>query len=102
MQTNRPNTVFMGSPDFAVPTLKALVEAGYPVSAVVTQPDKPKGRSQTLTPPPVKVAAEELNIEGADLSDARWYVIDDRRLLSWSPEVKKIENGSEEDSFFII
>ena len=38
--------------------------------------------------------AQELNVEGADLSDARWYVIDDRRLLSWSPELKKIENGT--------
>ena len=41
--------VFMGTPDFAVPPLKALVEAGYDVAAVVTQPDKPKGRGEILT-----------------------------------------------------
>ena len=42
--------VFMGTPDFAVPSLHALTEAGYAVAAVVTQPDKPKGRGKTLLP----------------------------------------------------
>ena len=50
-------TVFMGTPDFAVPPLRALVEAGYEVAAVVTQPDKPKGRGKTLLPTPVKEEA---------------------------------------------
>ena len=50
-------TVYMGTPDFAVPPLKALVEAGYEVAAVVTQPDKPKGRGKTLMPTPVKEEA---------------------------------------------
>ncbi|MGN8752907.1 methionyl-tRNA formyltransferase [Blautia sp. HCP3S3_C4] len=49
--------VFMGTPDFAVPSLKALVEAGYDVAAVVTQPDKPKGRGKSLLPTPVKEEA---------------------------------------------
>ena len=40
--------VFMGTPDFAVPSLHALTEAGYAVAAVVTQPDKPKGRGKTF------------------------------------------------------
>ena len=40
--------VFMGTPDFAVPSLHALTEAGYAVAAVVTQPDKPKGRGKTI------------------------------------------------------
>ena len=48
------NIVFMGTPDFAVPTLKAIVDAKHTVSAVFTQPDKPKGRGMKLTPPPVK------------------------------------------------
>jgi hypothetical protein len=52
------------------------------------------GKKNALMISNISGAAEELNIEGADLSDARWYVIDDRRLLSWSPEVKKIENGT--------
>lgn len=47
----------MGTPDFAVPPLKALVEAGHEVVAVVTQPDKPKGRGKTLLPTPVKEEA---------------------------------------------
>lgn len=55
--------VFMGTPDFAVPCLSALISAGHEVSLAVTQPDKPKGRSQTLTPPPVKEFALEHNIE---------------------------------------
>ncbi|MBO5682611.1 MAG: methionyl-tRNA formyltransferase [Clostridia bacterium] len=50
--------LFMGTPDFAVFSLKALVEAGEEVIGVITQPDKPKGRGYTMTPPPVKVYAE--------------------------------------------
>ena len=56
------NIVFMGTPDFAVPCLKALVESGENVSAVFTQPDKPKGRGYKLTPPPVKEYAVSQNI----------------------------------------
>ena len=44
--------VFMGTPDFAVGALDSLVAAGHEVAAVITQPDKPKGRKKTLTPPP--------------------------------------------------
>ena len=51
--------LFMGTPDFALFSLRALVEAGEEIVGVVTQPDKPKGRGYTLTPPPVKVYAEE-------------------------------------------
>lgn len=49
----------MGTPDFAKVCLSAVCDAGYDVVGVVTQPDKPKGRSYKLTPPPVKVYAEE-------------------------------------------
>lgn len=55
--------VFMGTPDFAVPCLERLVSDGHDVAAVFTQPDKPKGRGYTLTPPPVKVCAMEHGIE---------------------------------------
>ena len=51
--------LFMGTPDFALFTLKALVEAGENIVGVVTQPDKPKGRGYELCPPPVKVYALE-------------------------------------------
>lgn len=56
------NIVFMGTPEFAVPCLKALVESGENVSAVFSQPDKPKGRGYKLTPPPVKEYALSQNI----------------------------------------
>lgn len=49
--------VFMGTPDFAVPPLRAIHDSGHRVVAVVTQPDRPRGRGRKLTPPPVKKAA---------------------------------------------
>lgn len=56
------NIVYMGTPDFAVPPLRAMAEAGYQVTAVVTQPDKPKGRGKTLMPTPVKEEAQKHGI----------------------------------------
>lgn len=50
--------VFMGTPDYAVKTLEELIGAGHTVAAVFAQPDKPVGRKQILTPPPVKVCAQ--------------------------------------------
>ncbi len=55
--------LYMGTPDFAVEPLKALVNNGYEVCGVVTQPDKPVGRKAILTPPPVKVEAENFGIK---------------------------------------
>ncbi|BBH19646.1 methionyl-tRNA formyltransferase [Paenibacillus baekrokdamisoli] len=49
--------IFMGTPAFAVASLEALLKAGHEIVLVVTQPDRPKGRKKTLTPPPVKDAA---------------------------------------------
>jgi methionyl-tRNA formyltransferase len=54
--------VFLGSPDFAVPSLRALVAAGHKVTGVVTQPDREAGRGRRMLPPAVKVAAEELGL----------------------------------------
>ncbi|MBR5134946.1 MAG: methionyl-tRNA formyltransferase [Clostridia bacterium] len=54
--------VYMGTPEFAVPSLKRLIADGHEVTLVVTQPDKPVGRKQILTPPPVKVVAMEHQI----------------------------------------
>ena len=56
--------VFMGTPGFAVGTLKALLEAGHDVAAVVTQPDKPKGRGKELLMTPVKAEALKHDIPG--------------------------------------
>ena len=53
--------LFMGTPDFAVNSFLSLCR-DFTVVGAVTQPDKPKGRGYTLTPPPVKVEAEKLNI----------------------------------------
>ena len=54
--------VFMGTPDFSVPCLQALIDDGHDVCAVFTQPDKPKGRHGVLTPPPVKELALKYDI----------------------------------------
>ncbi|MBE6769512.1 MAG: methionyl-tRNA formyltransferase [Ruminococcaceae bacterium] len=78
--------VFMGTPDFAVPTLKALISAGHSVVGVFTQPDKPVGRKQILTPPPVKVEAEKNGIrvfQPTTLRDGAAYEI----LKELNPEI---------------
>jgi methionyl-tRNA formyltransferase len=54
--------IFLGTPEFACPTLQALVESSHQVIGVVTQPDRPKGRGQKLTPPPVKALASSKNL----------------------------------------
>jgi methionyl-tRNA formyltransferase len=81
----QPRTVFMGSPEFALPTLRALA-AHYPLVGVITQPDRPAGRGNLLTPPPVKLLAQELGVA----------VIQPRRLREpeamaqlreWAPEL---------------
>lgn len=51
--------IFCGTPQFAVPALEALVRRRFSVDLVVTNPDEPRGRSQEVTPPPVKLAAEK-------------------------------------------
>ena len=71
--------VFMGTPDFSVPILRSLVEEGYDVALVVTQPDRPKGRKKIMTAPPVKVEAIEHNIavfQPEKLSDDYQKIVD--------------------------
>ena len=75
----------MGTPDFAVPSLQALIDAGHEVCAAYTQPDKPQGRKQVLTPPPVKVLAQQYGIpvyQPATLKDAA----EQERLRALEPE----------------
>ncbi|HEX9060829.1 MAG TPA: methionyl-tRNA formyltransferase [Clostridia bacterium] len=55
--------IFMGTPEFAVPCLEMLIENKYQVAAVVTQPDKPKGRGGKMTPPPIKEVALRSGID---------------------------------------
>lgn len=77
--------VFMGSPEFALPTLKALSQ-NYNVVGVVTQPDKPAGRGKKLTSPPVKTLAQNLNIpmvQPEKLKDASAL----QQLHTWQPDL---------------
>ena len=77
--------VFMGSPEFALPTLRALAER-YPVAGVVTQPDRPAGRGRQLTPPPVKILAQELElpvIQPKRLGEPEAM----QQLRSWAPDL---------------
>jgi len=77
--------VFMGSPDFALPSLRALAEH-YRVVGVVTQPDRPAGRGRELTPPPVKEAAVELGlpvIQPARLKEPQTMA----QLEAWAPDL---------------
>jgi methionyl-tRNA formyltransferase len=60
---SRPRIVFMGTPQFAVPTLETIIREQYEILCVVTQPDRPKGRGQRLAPSPVKVVARENHLE---------------------------------------
>ena len=62
MNAKELRIVFMGTPEFAVPSLRALVEGGYNVVAVVTTPDKPAGRGQKMHESDVKIAARELGL----------------------------------------
>lgn len=59
----RLRVAFMGTPDFSVPSLKALIEAGHDVVAVYTQPPRPAGRGKTLRKSPVHLVAEEAGLE---------------------------------------
>ncbi|GAB4560473.1 MAG: methionyl-tRNA formyltransferase [Geothermobacteraceae bacterium] len=62
MQPADIRTVFMGTPDFACPSLQGLIDAGCNLVGVFTQPDRPSGRGRKLTPPPIKVLAEQAGI----------------------------------------
>ena len=60
---SKQRIIFMGTPQFAVPTLTFLINKGYEILAVVTQPDRPKGRGQRLMPSPVKLVALENDLQ---------------------------------------
>ncbi len=82
----RGRVVFMGTPDFAVPCLKAIVAAGYEVCGVVSQPDRPKGRGRKLCPSPVKEAALALGLPVVTIErvkDPAFLA----QLQEWSPDV---------------
>lgn len=82
--------VFMGTPEFAVESLKALVEGGYNVVGVVTQPDKPVGRHQeTLQPPAIKVYAESVGLpvlQPVKMKDAKFL----EQLRAWKADLQVV------------
>lgn len=85
MRRMKPRIVFMGSPDFALPTLLAL-DAAFEVVGVVTQPDRPAGRGRALQPPDVKTEALALNlpvIQPASLKETAAI----QQLKTWAPDV---------------
>ena len=82
----RGRVVFMGTPDFAVPCLKAIVAAGYEVCGVVSQPDRPKGRGRKLCPSPVKEAALALGLPVVTVERVKDPVFL-AQLQEWSPDV---------------
>jgi methionyl-tRNA formyltransferase len=81
----KARVIFMGSPEFALPTLRALAKS-YRVAGVVTQPDRPAGRGRTLAPPPVKILAEQLGlpvIQPSRLKEPGAV----EQLLAWQPDL---------------
>ena len=78
--------IFMGTPDFAVSSLAALVEAGHEVLLAVTQPDKPKGRGHKMAPPPVKEYAQSKGIEVYQPTSMRTQEVLDK-LASYGAQV---------------
>ena len=86
MTGGRPRIVFMGSPEFAVPSLRTLAGAGYEIVAVVTQPDRPSGRGGRVAAPPVKMAAIDL---GLSVQQPTTFKDDDavRALAELRPDV---------------
>jgi len=85
MRPTFPRVVFMGSPEFSVPSLQAL-SAQYNVVGVVTQPDRPAGRGQMLTPPPVKALAQRLGLPTMQPQKIRLPEAM-QQLLDWKPDL---------------
>ena len=86
MDAKKLRIVFMGTPEFAVPSLRALVAGGYNVVGVVTTPDKPAGRGQKLHESEVKIAARELGLpilQPVKLRDPEFV----ETLRAWQPDL---------------
>ncbi len=79
--------VFWGTPDFAGESLKALLKSNHKVIAVVTQPDKPKGRGKKITPPSVKVIAQEAGIPVLQPEKVKNNKELLERLKSYNPDI---------------
>ena len=80
MKNNLVKIVFFGTPEFSVPALKALHSEGYNFILVITQASKPVGRKQILTPSPIKLEAEKLNLEILEF-------LDQEKIKSFQPDL---------------
>jgi methionyl-tRNA formyltransferase len=78
--------VFMGTPEFAVPTLEALLASGHTVCGVITQPDRPRGRGQHVTFAPVKALAFERGLPVFQPDRLRSPDVEER-LRAWAPDL---------------
>jgi methionyl-tRNA formyltransferase len=86
--------LFLGTPDFAVPSLQAIAkDSRFEIVGVVTQPDKPVGRSAVMTPPPVKIAAQELGIT----TIKQPVKMTDPEFKTWAEEI-----GPSCDAFIVV
>ena len=74
--------IFLGTPDFSVPTLKAIINSRHQLLAVVTQPDKPSGRGEKMTCSPIKQVALENNIKVLQYDKIRLQGVDDLKNLA--------------------
>jgi methionyl-tRNA formyltransferase len=80
-QKSKPKIIFMGTPEFGAIILERLINGKYKPILVVTAPDKPVGRKQILTPPPVKVVAQKFNIP----------VVQPEKIGNWKLEIGKLK-----------
>jgi methionyl-tRNA formyltransferase len=78
--------VFMGSSEFAVPSLLALQEGGHQVVGVVSQPDKAKGRGKKISPTPIKAKAAEMGLEVYQTDNIKSSQALDQ-IRQWDPEI---------------
>ena len=81
-----PRLIFAGTPDFAVPSLRALLDAGYAVVAVYTQPDRPAGRGRQLRASPLKVRAQAAGIPVRQPTTLRDPAVQ-AELAAWKPDL---------------
>lgn len=82
-QQNKLKIIFFGTTEFAVPVLEALFKNDYGIAMVITTPDKPAGRKQIPTPPPIKIVAEKLNLK----------ILQPQTLKTRTPEIENFDMG---------
>jgi len=83
--------IFMGTPDFALPGLRALADApDFKIVGVFTQPDKPAGRGQIMTPPPIKMLSEKLSTKAGENNKNSWPIYQPVKIKTETETIKKL------------